>query len=233
MERSNIGRDDMRSYSYFDLIMAAFVGVLAISNVAYTKILLLGSFTFNRGMALFPLAYIFGDILTGVYGYQKSWRINWTSLFWAFTAAAAFSAVGALPSAPGYALGADFHAILGQTPWIIAGDPLAYFTGEFTSSYVPTKIKIWTSGRRLWTRTIGSTPVGEGLGTVVFLTVALLRSLPGRLPAAVFISSYAFKAGVETLSALVTYAIVSLLERSEQEDCHDRNTNFSPLLVRG
>ncbi len=169
--------------------MAAFVGVLAISSVAYTKILLLGSFTFNREMTLFPPAYIFGDILTEVYGYQKSWRVNWTSLFWAFTAAAAFSAVGALSSAPGYALGADFHAILGQTPWIIASDPLAYFTGGFTSSYVPAKMKTWASGRRLWTRTIGSTLVGEGLDTVVFLTAALLRSLPGRLPAAVFISN--------------------------------------------
>ncbi len=218
-----------RLYRWIDLVTAAFVAVLLISNVASTKILVLGPFTFDGGTVLFPLAYIFGDVLTEVYGYARSRRVIWTGFFWILAAAGIFALVDRLPPAQGWELQASFHAILGQTPRIVVASLAAYFAGEFSNSFVLAKMKLATRGRWLWARTIGSTLVGEAVDTALFLSVAFLGALPNGLLVSVFVSNYVFKVGVETLFTPATYAATNFLKRSEREDFFDEGTDFNPF----
>ena len=221
----------LRTYRYLDLVMAAFVAVLIISNVASTKILLLGPFTFDGGTVLFPLAYIFGDVLTEVYGYSRSRRVIWTGFFWVAMAAIVFSVVDLLPPAPDWGLQDSFHAVLGQTPRIVAGSLAAYFLGEFTNSFVLAKLKLLTKGRWLWTRTISSTLAGQAVDTGIFLAIAFLGALPIPLLVVVFVSNYVFKVGVEVFFTPVTYWVVGVLKRLEREDYYDWKTNFNPFAL--
>ncbi len=218
-----------KTYRYVDLVTAAFVAVLLISNVASTKILVLGPFTFDGGTVLFPLAYIFGDVLTEVYGYGRSRRVIWIGFLWLGMAAAVFALVDWLPPAGEWELQESFHAILGQTPRIVAGSLVAYFAGEFTNSYVLAKLKLLTRGRWLWTRTVSSTVCGQAVDTAVFLAVAFGGVLPTTLLLVVFVSNYVFKVGVEVLFTPVTYWVVNLLKKLEGEDYYDWRTNFNPF----
>jgi len=220
-----------RKYRYFDLIMALFVAVLLISNVASTKIMRLGPFTFDGGTILFPVSYIFGDILTEVYGYRRSRRVIWTGFFCTGLMAAILAIVGALPPAQGWENQSAYQAILGQTPRIVLGSLIAYFAGEFSNSYTLAKMKIWTGGRWLWTRTIGSTLVGEGVDTLLFVIVAFAGTMPGALLWSIIISNYAFKVGVEAAMTPVTYRVANFLKRSEHEDAYDVGTDFNPFKV--
>jgi len=220
-----------RKYRYFDLIMALFVAVLLISNVASTKIMRLGPFTFDGGTILFPVSYIFGDILTEVYGYRRSRRVIWTGFFCTGLMAAILAIVGALPPAQGWENQSAYQAILGQTPRIVLGSLIAYFAGEFSNSYTLAKMKIWTGGRWLWTRTIGSTLVGEGMDTLLFVIVAFAGTMPGALLWSIIISNYAFKVGVEAAMTPVTYRVANFLKRSEHEDAYDVGTDFNPFKV--
>ena len=193
-----------RGYRYFDLVMAAFVAVLMISNVASTKILDLGWFTFDGGTLLFPISYIFGDVLTEVYGYSRSRRVIWTGFAAAALMAGVFALVGALPADPTWGLQGAYDAILGQTPRIVAGSLVAYFAGSFSNAWVMAKMKLLTQGRWLWTRTVASTIVGEALDTVVFVLLPLRRI--GRLaPPAHHPLNYVFKVGLEALMTPATY----------------------------
>lgn len=221
----------MKSYRYLDLITALFVAVLLISNVASAKILALGPFSFDGGTIIFPLSYIFGDILTEVYGYRRSRRVIWTGFACAVLMAMVFAIVGALPPADGWENQAAFDAILGVTPRIVLGSLLAYWAGEFSNSVILARLKVITSGRWLWTRTIGSTLVGEGIDTLIFATVAFLGVLPNDLLAALIVSNYVFKVGVEALATPATYAAVTALKRAENEDFYDRNTDFNPFAL--
>jgi uncharacterized integral membrane protein (TIGR00697 family) len=221
----------MRGYRYFDLVMALFVAVLLISNVASAKIVLLGPFTFDGGTILFPLSYIFGDILTEVYGYRRSRRVIWTGFFCAGLMATIFAIVGWLPAAHGWEGQAAYEKILGVTPRIVAGSLVAYWAGEFANSFTLAKMKLLSRGRWLWTRTIGSTLVGEGVDTLLFVLIAFFGLLPTDLLWAVIASNYVFKVGVEVLATPLTYAIVGFLKRTEHEDYYDYDTNFSPFAV--
>ena len=220
-----------RNYRYLDFITAAFVAVLIISNITSTKILVLGPFEFDGGTILFPLAYIFGDVLTEVYGYKRSRRVIWTGFFWLFMAVLLFTIVDILPPAPDWGLQASYHAILGQTPRIVAGSLIAYFAGEFSNSFVLAKMKIWTEGRFLWMRTIGSTLVGEGVDTILFASIAFFGTMPNDAFTALIISNYIFKCSVEAVFTPVTYWIVNFLKHAENEDYYDRDTDFNPFLV--
>lgn len=222
----------MRSYRYLDLLLAAFVTVLIISNIASTKILVLGPFTFDGGTILFPLAYIFGDVLTEVYGYKASRRVIWAGLACLALAAVTLAVVDVLPPAADWPLQDAYHALLGQTPRIVAASLAAYWAGEFTNSFVLAKLKVATRGRWLWARTVGSTLVGEGVDTLVFLAVAFVGVLPSDLLAAILVSNYVFKVGVEVVFTPVTYQIVAFLKRAEHEDYFDRDTDFNPFAVR-
>jgi queuosine precursor transporter len=220
-----------QAYRYFDLIMAAFVAVLLISNIASAKILILGPFTFDGGTILFPLSYIFGDILTEVYGYQRSRRVIWVGFSAAALMAVVFSVVSVLPSAPGWENQKAYEAILGTTPRIVIGSLIAYWAGEFSNSFVLAKMKLLTQGRWLWTRTIGSTLVGEGVDTLLFVLIAFYGTLPGGLLLSVIVSNYVFKCGVEAAATPLTYLAVNGLKHAEREDYYDYQTDFNPFKV--
>lgn len=222
----------MRAYRYLTFITALFVTVLLVSNIASTKFLVFGPFTFDGGSLLFPLSYIFGDILTEVYGYRQSRRVIWTGFLCLALMALTLGVVDALPPASDWTLQAAFHALLGQTPRIVFASLVAYWAGEFVNSYTLAKMKLWTQGRFLWVRTLGSTLLGEGVDTIAFVGVAFLGAWPAALLWQVFISNYVFKVGVEALFTPLTYQIVNFLKRAENEDYYDRNTNFNPLAVR-
>lgn len=224
---------NVRVYRYFDLIMAAFVAVLLISNIASSKILDLGPFTFDGGTLLFPISYLFGDILTEVYGYRKSRRVIWVGFGSAALMAGVLALVGALPPAQGWDHQPAYQAILGATPRIVAGSLIAYFCGEFSNSFTLAKMKVLTQGRWLWTRTIGSTLVGEGVDTLLFVTIAFAGTLPWDLFWSVVVSNYVFKVGLETLMTPATYRIVAFLKRAEQEDVYDVDTDFNPFKIAG
>jgi uncharacterized integral membrane protein (TIGR00697 family) len=221
-----------KTYKHLDLITVAFVAVLLISNVASTKILLLGPFTFDGGTILFPLSYIFGDILTEVYGYRASRRVIWLGFSATFLMSIIFMIVGKLPPAPGWANQEAYDKILGLTPRIVAASLIAYFAGEFSNSFTLAKMKIMTSGKWLWTRTIGSTLVGEGVDTALFCTIAFLGALPGNLLVSVILSNYVFKCAFEAAATPLTYGVVGFLKRSEGVDHYDRGTDFNPFRLR-
>lgn len=220
-----------RAYRYLDAITALFVTVLIVSNITSTKILNLGPFTFDGGTILFPLAYIFGDVLTEVYGYKASRRVIWTGFACLALTALTLAIVGALPPAPDWPLQESFVAILGQTPRIVLGSLVAYWAGEFTNSFILAKLKVRTRGRWLWSRTIGSTLIGQLVDTGVFLLIAFWGVLPNELLWTIFISNYVFKVGVEVLFTPITYQVVNFLKRAEREDVYDWDTNFNPLAL--
>ncbi|MCD6518845.1 MAG: queuosine precursor transporter [Anaerolineae bacterium] len=220
-----------RAYRYFDLVMASFVAVLMISNVASSKILDFGPFTFDGGTLLFPLSYIFGDVLTEVYGYARSRRVIWTGFAATLLMAGTFALVGALPPAEGWEHQEAYEAILGMTPRIVVASLIAYFAGEFSNSWVLAKMKILTRGRWLWTRTIASTLVGEGVDTLLFVMIAFYGALPNALLWSVVASNYVFKCGLEALATPLTYQVVNALKRAEQEDYYDYDTDFNPFKI--
>lgn len=233
-----------KNYRYFDLIMAAFVTVLVVSNIASSaKIVDLGfsllgvRMAFDAGTILFPVSYIFGDILTEVYGYQRSRRVIWAGFFALALSAAVFWLIQHLPGEAawqGYAGDAAYSAILGgiSSGGILLGSLAGYWSGEFCNSFILAKLKVWTEGRHLWLRTIASTLVGEGVDTVAFVVVTtLLGVFPWSLFVTLTLTNYLFKCGVEALMTPVTYAIVGRLKRIENEDFYDRETNFNPFLA--
>lgn len=229
---------------YFDLIMALFVAVLLVSNVASSaKIVDLGfsilgvRMAFDAGTILFPLSYIFGDILTEVYGYRRSRRAIWAGFFCLGLAATVFFLVSRMPGEATwqqYAGDAAYAAILGgmSSGGIVLGSLAGYWTGEFTNSFVLAKMKVLTQGRWLWTRTIGSTILGELVDTAVFVSVASLFGVfPWSLFATLVLTNYLFKVGIEALLTPLTYAAVNGLKKAEAEDYFDRGTDFNPFAA--
>jgi queuosine precursor transporter len=233
-----------KQFRYFDLIMAVFVTVLVVSNVASSAKIVDWGFSifdvrmaFDGGTLLFPVSYIFGDILTEVYGYKRSRRVIWAGFFCLALAAGVFWVVGALPGETEwqkYAGDAAYLAILGgmSSGGIVLASLAGYWSGEFTNSFVLAKMKILTNGRWLWSRTIGSTIVGELVDTVVFVMVASLFGVfPWTLFLTLTVTNYLFKVGVEALMTPVTYLAVGALKKAETEDYYDRDTDFNPFTV--
>jgi uncharacterized integral membrane protein (TIGR00697 family) len=192
----------------------------------------LGPFTFDGGTILFPISYIFGDILTEVYGYSRSRRVIWSGFACAVLMVGILALVGALPPAEGWLNQKAYEAILGTTPRIVLGSLIAYFAGEFSNSYTLAKMKILTQGRWLWTRTISSTLIGEGVDTVFFVTIAFAGSLPWSLFGSIIVSNYIFKCGTEVALTPVTYKIINFLKRTENEDVFDIDTDFNPFNLK-
>jgi len=234
-----------RQYRYFDLIMAVFVTVLVVSNIASSaKIVDLGfsifgvRMAFDGGTLLFPLSYIFGDILTEVYGYKNSRRVIWAGFACLSLSAVVFALVKIMPGESQwekYAGDAAYLVILGgmSSGGIVLASLAGYWSGEFSNSYVLAKMKILTRGRWLWTRTIGSTIVGELVDTVVFVTIAsLFKVFPWSLFVTLTLTNYLFKCGVEALMTPVTYVVVAGLKKTEQEDYYDRETDFNPFVIK-
>jgi uncharacterized integral membrane protein (TIGR00697 family) len=218
-----------RQFKYFDVLVALFVTVLLVSNIASTKILTLWIFTFDGGTILFPLSYIFGDILTEVYGFKLSRRVIWLGFLSALLMSFVFYIVQILPPSNGWTNQQAYEAILGFVPRIVLASLLAYFAGEFSNSVTLSRLKILTHGKYLWIRTIGSTIIGEGIDTLVFCLVAFYGVLPGDVLFKVIISNYVFKCSVEVLFTPLTYAIVGFLKKEENIDVFDHGVKYNPF----
>jgi len=219
-------------YNYIDIITGLFVAVILISNIASTKIVQIWRFTFDGGTILFPLSYIFGDVLIEVYGFKAGRRVIWIGFFSALLMSVVFGLVGLIKPAAGWENQQAWLLILGQTPRIVAASLIAYFAGEFSNSIVLAKMKIFTKGRFLWTRTIGSTLAGEGIDTVLFVIIAFGGVYSWRLVALIIVSNYIFKVGMEIVLTPATYAIVSFLKRREKIDYFDYGTKFNPFRFK-
>lgn len=220
-----------QSTRYLEIITGLFVAVVIVSNVASTKILLLGPFTFDGGTILFPISYIFGDILTEVYGYKASRRVIWTGFLSCLGMSLVLWIVGKLPPAPGWLNQEAYQSLLMTTPRIALASLIAFTAGEFSNSYTLAKMKIWTKGRFLWTRTIGSTVVGEGVDTALFCLIAFAGTIPVSLLGAVIVSNYVFKVAFEALATPLTYQAVGFLKRREELDVYDIQTDFNPFSL--
>ncbi len=222
-----------RTYKYYDLVMAAFVTVLLCSDViGAAKIVTLWGFNFGAGILFFPISYIFGDILTEVYGYARARKVVWAG-FGALAFASVMSwVIVHLPPAPGWPNQDVYEKAFGGT-WRIAGSSiLAFWAGEFTNSYVLAKMKIFTSGRLLWTRTIGSTVAGELVDSLIFYPLAFYGIWTTTQIVQVLFMNYLLKTAWEVVNTPVTYKIVNFLKRAEHEDFFDRDTNFTPFSLQ-
>lgn len=227
-------------YRYFDIIMAIFVAVLLISNIASAaKIVNLGLpiLTFDAGTLLFPVSYIFGDVLVEVYGYRRSRKVIWIGFGCAALLSVTLAVVRALPGDAQWLadVGPEaFDGVLGTlaSGRIIAASLIAYFAGEFSNAYIMAKMKIWTRGRWLWTRTIASTLVGEFVDTLLFVCIAFLGVWPLGLVAKIIISNYIFKCSMEAAVTPLTYRLVNFLKKAEGEDYYDYDTDFNPFKLR-
>jgi uncharacterized integral membrane protein (TIGR00697 family) len=232
-------REALKSYRYYDLILGAYVCVVLCANligpakVSTVQVPLIGPVTFLAGVLFFPISYVFGDILTEVYGYARDRRVVWSG-FAALVFAAVMSAVIVhLPPADFWrAEQPAVQEIFGNTPRIIGASIIAFWCGSFVNSYVLAKMKIWTRGRWLWTRIIGSTMCGELVDSGLFYTIAFAGLWPGDKLLAVAVTQYLLKSGWEVVATPLTYRIVGFLKRAEKEDYYDRDTDFTPFSLR-
>ena len=226
-----------RSYRYYDLILGAFVCVLLCSNligpakVAQVHLPIIGDFTFGAGVLFFPISYVFGDILTEVYGYARARRVIWSGLTALIFASIMATVVVKLPPSPDWSGQAAYESIFGQTPRIVLASITAFFCGEFANSYTLAKMKVWTNGKALWSRIVGSTIVGEGVDSLVFYPAAFLGVWETKLVVTVMVSNYVLKVIWEIIATPMTYRIVAALKRAENEDYFDRDTRFTPFSL--
>ncbi len=225
-----------RSYRYYEFVMAAFVTILICSNlIGPAKIVQVdGLPAFGAGLLFFPVSYVFGDVLTEVYGYARARRVIWAGFAGLAFAAFMAAVVVALPPAPFWQNQQAYEIAFGTTWRIAAASMVAYFCGEFANSFVLAKMKIMTAGRWLWTRTIGSTIVGEAVDSALFYPLAFYASglIPNEMLGAIMLAQFLGKVGVEMVFTPLTYKIVGFLKRAENEDYYDRTTNFSPFTLK-
>jgi uncharacterized integral membrane protein (TIGR00697 family) len=222
-----------RVYKYYDLVMAAFVTVLLCSSlIGVGKVCRIGGYSVGAGVFFFPISYIFDDILTEVYGYARARRAIWAGFAALIFASLMSQGVIALPPAPDWPHQAAYETVYGSTPRIVAASLAAFWAGDFVNSYVLAKMKIKTEGRFLWMRTIGSTILGEGLDSLIFYPLAFWGDWPPQLVAAVMVSNFFVKVGVEALMTPLTYLVVGFLKRAEGVDFYDRGTDFNPFTLR-
>ena len=224
-------------FRYYDLVMAAFVTILILSNLigaAKPSFITLpdgSEWSFGAGVLFFPVSYIIGDVLTEVYGYARARRVIWTGF--AALAFMAFMAwvVVALPPAAGWTGQAAYEQVFGNTWRIVAASMIAFWAGEFANSYVLARMKVWTRGKALWSRTIGSTVVGQGLDSLIFYPLAFygLAGWPPELLWQVVLSQWAIKTAWEALLTPFTYLVIGWLKRREDIEIYDTDTDFSPF----
>ena len=220
-----------KRFRHLDILTSIFIVVLLISNLVAQKVCAFGDLRISGAQMLFPITYIFGDIFTEVYGYAASRRTIWIGFFASGLMALLGLIIIALPAAPEWHNQAAFATVFGFVPRLVAASLVAFWCGEFVNSYVMAKMKLWTGGRHLWTRTIGSTVAGQAVDTVLVMTLAFAGSLPLGTIIALVLSGYLSKVVYEVACTPLTYLIVNFLKRSEGVDVFDRNTNFSPFHV--
>ena len=228
-----------RQFKYYDLIMGAYVCVLLCANligpakVSTISVPIFGDITFMAGVLFFPISYLFGDVLTEVYGYARDRRVVWTGFAALVFAAIMSTVIVALPpSASWQDKQAAVETIFGSTPRIIVGSIVAFWSGSLVNSYVLAKMKIWTEGKLLWTRTIGSTLCGEFVDSALFYFIAFYGVWSMDQLLAVTATQYVLKTTWEVVMTPVTYRLVAALKRAEHEDYYDRGTNFTPFTLK-
>ena len=221
-------------FRYYDFVMAAFVAILLLSNViGAAKLSSLAGYTFGAGILFFPLSYVIGDVLTEVYGYARARRVIWTGLAALIFMAFMSWAVVAIPPAESWDGQAAYEQVFGQVPRIVLASITAFWVGEFVNSYVLAKMKLWTQGKALWTRTIGSTVIGQAADSVLFYPIAFLGVWETQDVVAVMITNWAMKVAWEILLTPVTYTVVGFLKRREGVEVFDTGTDFSPFAKGG
>jgi uncharacterized integral membrane protein (TIGR00697 family) len=220
---------DLRTYRHFDLLLAIFLVVLLISNLVGQKLCKIGPFVISGGQLLFPLTYIFGDVFTEVYGYAASRRAIWLG----FLANGLLAVMGLitvwLPPAPGWEHQKAFETVFYQIPRLIVASLVAYWCGEFTNSYTLAKMKLWTGGKQLWTRTVGSTITGQFVDTIILVLIGFAGTAPLKTLAILAGSAYIGKVIYEVVATPLTYLVVGFLKRSEGLDAFDYKSDFNPF----
>lgn len=220
-----------KQYRYLDVLINIFVVVLIVSNLIAPKFVAMGWFRFSAAQLLFPITYIFGDVFTEVYGYSASRKAIWTG----FLASVIMTAFGVfavwLPPAPEFKDQQAYETIFGVVPRNVAASLLAYCAGEFANSLTVAKMKLWTNGRYLWTRTVGSTIVGQAVDTTIVIVV-IFWGQPLGVMFRLIVSGYLFKVVYEVLATPLTYLVVNFLKRREGVDFFDRATDFNPFALR-
>jgi queuosine precursor transporter len=223
----------IQNFRHFDIVMAAFVAILLLSNIiGAAKLAQIGGYTFGAGILFFPISYVIGDVLTEVYGYARARRCVWVGfgalIFMAFMS----YVVVAMPPAEGWPNQPAYEAVFGSTWRIVLASVIAFWAGEFVNSIVLAKMKIWTRGEQLWTRTIGSTIFGQGVDSLLFYPIAFLGIWETSQVITVMITNWGLKVFWEIVLTPVTYAVVNALKRSEGVDIFDEGTDFTPFKTQ-
>jgi uncharacterized integral membrane protein (TIGR00697 family) len=218
---------------WFMVIVALYVTSLITANTVAVKVLEFGPWVTDAGLITFPIAYIVGDVLTEVYGYAAARRVIWLGFMCNLIAVGTFQLAGALPAESSWEGGDAYSMMFGSTPRILVASFCAYLIGEFANSYVLARMKVWTNGRWLWTRTIGSTVIGQGLDSVVFVLIAFSGVFTAGVIQDMIITNWVLKTGYEVIATPGTYWVVNKLKAAEGIDVYDRNTDFRPIAVSG
>ena len=218
-----------RRYKYLDVLTTAFVVILLVSNLIAQKVCQIGPFAVSGAILLFPVTYIFGDIFTEIYGFAASRRAIWLGFFGTILLYVMGAIIIALPAAPGWHNQEAFAIVFGFIPRILAASLVAFWAGEFANSYTMARLKLLTDGRRLWTRTIGSTIVGQAVDTTLVIFLTFVGVVPLRTLGNMIVTGYVLKVAYEVLATPLTYAVINWLKRAEQADAFDRDESFNPF----
>lgn len=219
----------MRPFRFLDALTTAFVVVLLVSNLLAQKVVRLGPFTTSGAMVLFPIAYIFGDVFTEVYGYAASRQAIWLGFFGTALLYAVSALVIALPADPSWHNQEAFVTVFGFLPRLLAASLVAYWAGEFANSYTMARLKLLTEGRHLWTRTVGSTVVGQAIDTTLVVVLTFAGRMPLHTLIGVIWQGYLLKVAYEVLATPLTYLVINSLKRAENSDVYDAHTSFNPF----
>jgi len=221
-----------REPKYYDLFTGLFVAILLISEITSTKLVHIWFFQTAGAIILFPISYIMSDILTEVYGYARARRVMWIGFGSLILMSVVLILVGMMPSAPSWHNQQAYNLILGFVPRLSMASIIAYWAGGFANDFILAKMKIWTKGKMLWSRTIGSTVVGQAVDSFLFIGIAFYGILPTPVVLQIAVTQYCLKVAYETVATPITYFIVSQLKKKEGIDVYDYNTNFNPFHVK-
>src|ERR1700722_5401221 len=223
---------NIRRYKYLDVLTTAFVVILLVSNLIAQKVCQIGPFAVSGAILLFPITYIFGDIFTEIYGFAASRRAIWLGFFGTILLYFMGAIIIALPAAPGWHNQEAFSIVFGFIPRILAASLVAFWAGEFANSYTMARLKLLTNGRKLWTRTIGSTVVGQAVDTVLVITLTFAGTVGVATLVRIIVSGYLLKVAYEVIATPITYLVINWLKRAEQSDAFDRHESFNPFSFK-
>ncbi|WP_158819231.1 queuosine precursor transporter [Granulicella sp. S156] len=223
----------MHRFRYLDALTTAFVVILLVSNLLAQKVIRIGPFSTSGAMVLFPITYIFGDVFTEIYGYTASRRAIWLGFFGTALLYAVSALVIALPADPEWHNQAAFITVFGFLPRILIASLIAFWAGEFANSYTMAKLKLITKGRMLWTRTVGSTVVGQAVDTTLVIVITFAGTFSPHKLLVIIVTGYLLKVAYEVLATPMTYLVIGWLKRAEHVDTFDTHTNFNPFRLGG